>query len=77
MSTSLTKEAFLQRFNERQDIFKLAIIHDMESINDTVRKLVEVERHKESVNIDISALMGNLVGNALKRLVDLVYSELD
>ncbi len=77
MSSSLTKEEFLQRFIDRNKLFQAAIIHDLENINIQIKEQVRIQHDKNNINVDISQLVGKLIGNALMRAVDLVYRDLE
>lgn len=78
MSISLTRDEFVERLNEREKLFELSIIHDIDEMSNLKQfnTLVKVQHEKpNSVNIELSQLIGTLARKALFRAIDLVYQD--
>jgi hypothetical protein len=80
MYNSLTKEELLERFDERKDIFILALNHDLNLFSSKIRTDVKInpaDPHKPEIDISVDEFANELVGKAISRLIDLVYQDMD
>ena len=71
MAVSLTKEEFLERFIRRKEQFEMVINSQQ------VRDQLKIRIDSNNIHIDLSQLVGTLIGDALLRIVNLVYQDKD
>lgn len=80
MSTRLTREEFIARFDERRDFFVMAMNHDLTLFKSKIRTEIKINPEnpkKPEVNLEVNEFANELVGKSVSRLIDLVYQDMD
>ena len=74
MAVSLTREEFLERLEERKGLYGLAIAYDFEKVN--TNELINTWIESNNLHVQVTPLIGELIRQAITRVIDLVYQEL-
>ena len=80
MSVSLTKKEFLERFDERRNLFIMAINHDLTCFKSKIRTDIKYNSGnsgKPEVQVAVNDFANELVEKAVSRAINLVYQDMD
>jgi len=80
MSVRLTKEEFLERIDERRDLFIMAVNHDFTQFSSKIRTDIKINPEnpaRPEVNIVVNEFASELIDKAMGRLIDLVYHDME
>ncbi len=80
MSERLTKEEFLERFDERRELFIMAVNYDLTSFRSKIRTDIHhnpQDPKSPQVDVEVNEFANELVEKAVSRVIDLVYQDMD
>ena len=74
MSVSLTKDEFLNRFAERNKLFTIALLEDLQKM----KLLIKVRYESpNNIHIELTDAVADIVKSTIFRVIDLVYLDQD
>ena len=74
MAVSLTKEEFLNRFAERNKLFKIAVSRDVEQMKTLIKVRCE---SPNNIYIELNDAVADILIRTIFRVIDLVYLDQD